>query len=124
MLASIFRLLGTTALIAAFLLDRSYGEPIPVRYGQGSSHGFLALKTLDGATIATGESTQVVHGNRVTSRLIFRFKDGSIDDDTTVFTQSRVFHLVSDHRIQHGPSFSQTNRLSDRWSDWEPDVPS
>jgi hypothetical protein len=46
-----------------------------------------------------------VHGDRVTSRLIFRFRDGSIDDDVTVFTQRRVFRLVSDHHIQRGPSF-------------------
>lgn len=81
------------------------GESIPVRYGQGSSHGFVALKTLDGVPIATGESTQIVSHGKVTSRLIFRFKDGSVDDDVTVFTQQGVFRLVSDHHIQHGPSF-------------------
>jgi hypothetical protein len=80
-------------------------EPIPVRYVQGSSHGFAALKTLDGVTIATGESTQTVSHGKVTSRLIFRFKDGSVDEDVTVFTQQGVFHLVSDHHIQRGPSF-------------------
>ena len=65
-------------------------EPISVRYGQGSSHGFLALRTLDGKTIATGESTQVVNRDKVTARLVFRFKDGSVDDDVTVFTQDKV----------------------------------
>ena len=80
-------------------------EPIPVRYVQGSSHGFVALKTLDGVTIATGESTQTVRRGQVTSRLIFHFKDGSVDDDVTVFTQQGVFRLISDHHIQHGPSF-------------------
>ena len=80
-------------------------EPIHVRFAQGSSHGYLALKTLQGVTIAVGESTQTVHGDRVTSRLVLRFRDGSIDDDATVFTQREVFRLVSDHHIQHGPSF-------------------
>ena len=80
-------------------------EPIPVRYVQGSSHGFVALKTLDGVTIATGESTQTVRRGQVTSRLIFHFKDGSVDDDVTVFTQQGVFRLISDHHIQRGPSF-------------------
>jgi hypothetical protein len=51
-------------------------EPIPVRYPQGSSHGFLVLKTLEGVSIAAGESTQTVRGDRVTSRLIFHFRDG------------------------------------------------
>jgi hypothetical protein len=80
-------------------------EPIPVRYAQGSSHGFLTLKTLDGVSVATGEVTQTVHGSRVTSRLIFRFRDGSVDDDLTVFTQRGTFRLISDHHIQHGPFF-------------------
>jgi hypothetical protein len=63
------------------------------------------LKTLDGVTIATGESTQVVNRGIVTSKLIIRFKDGSVDEDVTTFTQDRVFKLITDHHIQHGPSF-------------------
>ncbi len=83
----------------------SKAEPIPVRYKQGSSHGFVALKSIEGVTIATGESTQTVSRGTVTSRLLFRFKDGSIDDDVTIFSQTSVFHLISDYHIQHGPSF-------------------
>ena len=49
--------------------------------------------------------TQVVHGDRVTSRLVFHFRDGSLDDDTTVFSQRGFFRLISDHHIQRGPSF-------------------
>jgi hypothetical protein len=97
--------LGLTTLSGVLLGTTLKAAPIPVRYEQGSSHGFLALKTLDGETIATGESTQVVSRGKVTSRLIFRFRDGSVDEDVTVFTQDKVFRLVSDHHIQHGPSF-------------------
>ncbi len=97
--------LGTTTFACCSLLSVLVAEPIPVRYAQGSSHGFAALKTLDGVTIATGESTQTESRGKVTSRLIFRFKDGSIDEDVTVFTQQGTFRLVSDHRIQRGPSF-------------------
>ena len=94
------------ALLCGFAIaSTSSAEPIAVRYVQGSSHGFAALKTLDGKTIATGESTQTVSRGRVTSRLIFRFTDGSIDEDVTIFTQQGVFHLISDHHIQRGPSF-------------------
>ena len=99
-----FTALGLAGLLG-FLVTASLAEPVPVRYEQGSSHGFLAVKTLDGVTIATGESTQIVSRGKVTSRLILRFKDGSVDEDITVFTQDRVFRLVSDHHIQHGPSF-------------------
>ncbi len=96
---------GITALSGCLLSMPLAGEQIAVRYEQGASHGFLALKTLDGVTIATGETTQTVTRGKVTSRLIFRFRDGSVDEDVTVFTQHDVFRLVSDHHIQHGPSF-------------------
>ena len=80
-------------------------EPVPVRYPQGSSHGFLAVKTIQRTRIATGDATQIVHGDLVTSRVIFRFLDGSMDEDITVFSQSGVFRLISDHHIQRGPTF-------------------
>jgi hypothetical protein len=41
----------------------------------------------------------------VTSRLVFRFRDGSIQDETTVFSQRRSFRLLSDHLVQRGPTF-------------------
>jgi hypothetical protein len=80
-------------------------DPVPVRRTQGTFHGFLVLKTPEGVTIAAGDLIQVAHGNRVTSRLTFHFRDGSLDDQTTVFTQSGVFRLISNHHIQRGPSF-------------------
>jgi hypothetical protein len=90
-----------TILIAAPL----HAEPIPVRYPQGSAHGFLALRTVEGTRIATGDVTQIIHGSRVTSRVVFHFRDGSLDDETTVFSQRGTFRLISDHHIQRGPSF-------------------
>jgi hypothetical protein len=80
-------------------------EPIHVRYPEGTTHGFLALRTLEGKLLASGELTEVLHGNQVVSRLVFRFKDGSVDDDTAIFSQSGTFRLISDHHIQKGPSF-------------------
>jgi hypothetical protein len=93
-------------LVVAILLRANLpADPIRVRHLQGSAHGFVVLKTLDGTRLATGDMTQSVHGDRVTSRLVFRFRDGSVDDDTTVFSQRGVFRLISDHHIQRGPSF-------------------
>jgi hypothetical protein len=80
-------------------------EEVPVRYVEGLTHGFLALRTLEGKTLADGDLLQVAQGDRVTTHVIFRFKDGSIHDETTVFSQGRTFHLLSDHLIQKGPSF-------------------
>jgi len=82
-------------------------EPVQVRYRQGSAHGFVALKTIEGKRLATGDMMQIVDGDRVTSHMVFRFRDGSVDDDTTIFTQRGVFRLISDHHIQRGPSFPE-----------------
>ena len=64
-------------------------EPVAVRYTEGIVHGFLALRTLDGVLVANGDLMQVAQGDRVTSRLVFRFKDGSVRDETSVFSQTR-----------------------------------
>jgi hypothetical protein len=80
-------------------------EPVTVRRTQGTFHGFLILKSLDGNTLGGGDLVQVAHGNRVTSRLTYHFRDGSLDDEITVFTQQGTFRLISDHHVQRGPSF-------------------
>lgn len=70
-------------------------------------HGFLYLKSADGKIIAIGDQTNITTGNTVKSHLIFRFADGSLDDEVTTFRQGRVFQLLSDHHVQKGPSFPQ-----------------
>ncbi len=80
-------------------------EPVAVRHREGTIHGFLLVRTLEGTAIATGDLVQVPHGDRINSRIVFRFKDGSIDDETTVYSQNGVFRLISDHHVQRGPSF-------------------
>jgi hypothetical protein len=80
-------------------------EPVTVRYVEGLVHGFLVLRSAEGAALASGDLIQVVRGDRVTSRLVFHFKDGSVHDETAVFTQRRQFRLLSDHLVQKGPTF-------------------
>lgn len=80
-------------------------EPVAVRYAQGTIHGFLQMRSEDGHVVATGDIVQVTHGDQVTSRTTFHFKDGSLDDETTVFSQRRMFRLISDHHVQKGPAF-------------------
>jgi hypothetical protein len=76
-----------------------------VLHSQGTYHGFLILRDLTGKLLADGDLVQVAHGDRVTARLTFHFRDGSVDDETTVFTQRKTFQMVSDHHVQRGPSF-------------------
>lgn len=80
-------------------------EPVPAHHPEGTLHGFLALTTEQGQVLAGGDLIEVVHGDRVTTHLTFHFKDGSIDDETTVYTQRPVFRLISNHHIQRGPYF-------------------
>ena len=92
-------------LLVCAWLPSAQADSMPVRHVQGTFHGFLELRSEAGGVVASGDFTQVVHGDRVTSETLFRFKDGSIDDETTVFSQHRTFQLISDHHIQKGPFF-------------------
>jgi len=80
-------------------------EPVTVRYAEGLVHGFLSLRALDGTLVANGDLIQVARGDRVTARLTFRFKDGSLSDETAVFSQRGHFRLLSSHLVQKGPTF-------------------
>src|SRR6266508_1369349 len=108
-----FRLLGIL-LVSAASFDPILvsADQVPVRHMEGLMHGFLALRTLDGERLADGEMSQVAEGDRVTSRLIFRFKDGSVYDDTTIFSQRGAFRVLNDHLVQRGPSFKQPMETS------------
>jgi hypothetical protein len=78
---------------------------IPVRYREGTIHGFLDLRSDEGQIIASGDVFHTVRGDRITSHTVFHFKDGSIDDETTVYSQRHYLRLISDHHIQKGPFF-------------------
>jgi hypothetical protein len=86
-------------------------ETVPVRYPEGLTHGFLRLRGPDGAILADGEMTQSRRGARVTSRLTFRFRDGSTYQDTTVFLEQQAFKLLTDHVVQRGPSFPEAQDM-------------
>jgi hypothetical protein len=93
------------ALVLACASVEVRADAIPVRYTEGLVHGFLTLRTLDGRIIADGDLSQVAAGPQVTARLTFRFRDGSLHDETAVFTQREQFRLVSYRLAQRGPSF-------------------
>jgi hypothetical protein len=104
------RAFGPILLAASLLRGSLIADPVPVRHPQGSSHAFLTLKTVEGTRIATGDATQIVYGDRVTSRVIFRFRDGSIDDDITVFSQRVVFRLNQRPPHSRRPLVPKTHR--------------
>jgi len=93
------------AMLVCAWRPSAQSESIPVRHVEGTLHGFLELRAEGGNVVASADIVQVVHGDRVTVQTLFRFKDGSIDDETTVFSQHRTFQLITYHRVQKGPSF-------------------
>lgn len=102
--------LFATALLVVVPL--AWADSVPVRHAEGIVHGFLVLRSLDGRAIADGDLIQTARGTRVTSRLIFRFKDGSVHDETAIYSQRGSFRLISDRLIQKGPSFPEPLDMS------------
>lgn len=100
-----FRAGALIALLVFGMQPRVPADTVPVRHIAGTVHGFLVQRAEDGHIVATGGSVQVYRGGQVTSRTTFTYKDGSVDDETAVFSQSRMFRLISDHHIQKGPFF-------------------
>ncbi len=99
---------GFLTLISAAICICGLGaaaEPIAVHHQEGTIHAFLDLRGEDGHSLASGDMVQVAHGERVTARTTFHFTDGSLDDETTVFTERRELRLISDHHVQKGPFF-------------------
>ncbi len=97
-----------SALIALALVAlpfRLQAQDVPVRYKAGSEHGYLLLRNLDGAILANGEVTQVPYHDQINLHLVFHFLDGSIDDETTVYSQRKTLRLISERHIQTGKSF-------------------
>jgi hypothetical protein len=89
------------------MINSAVAQAISVDQLEGMSHGFLTLSDLNGKHLADGEMTQTANSETVTSHLVFRFQDGSLYDDTTVYTQKGEFHLVNDHTVQRGPAFKE-----------------
>jgi hypothetical protein len=93
-------------------LTGARANEVPVRHPQGSAHGFVEVVTLEGQRIGVGDLRQRLKGTLVTSRLTLNFFDGSLDDETTVFSERGMIRFVSDHHVQRGPSFPTPTDVS------------
>ena len=59
----------------------------------------------------------VVHGDRVSRRLVFHFKDGSIQDESVACTQRGTFRLSLERSPDtEGPGVPASDGCHDRWS--------
>jgi hypothetical protein len=87
-------------------------QPITVTHVQKPMHRFMVARDETGKIIANGEFTQSTQGDEVTMRMTYRFMDGSVDDETTTYTQRGTFRLVRNHHIERGPFFSHPSDFS------------
>lgn len=86
--------------------------PVTVRFTEGVTRGFPVLRSLAGTKLAQGDLAQVAREDRVESRLVFRFADGSVHDETAIYSQRGVFRLLAYRVVQRGPSFPETLEAS------------
>ena len=96
------------AMFAVSGVSAVWAEPVAVRYTEGVARGFPVLRSAAGEKLAQGELSQVARGDRVDSRLVFRFNDGSYYDEQVIFSQRGTFTLESYRLVQRGPSFPET----------------
>jgi hypothetical protein len=90
----------------------AFADPVQVRFAEGVTRGFPVLRSLKGQKLAQGELTQVARDDRVESRLVFHFSDGSHYEEAVVFSQQGLFTLLSYRIVQRGPSFPETLEAS------------
>lgn len=97
------------ALLCASGLEAA---PVEVRFREGVTHGFLALRSMSGETLAFGDLLQTPQGDHIESRMTFHFKDGSLHDETVTFSQEHLFTMMAYRLVQHGPSFREAVDVS------------
>jgi hypothetical protein len=83
------------------------GAAIPVRYVEGTVHGFLELTTEAGALLGHGDLLQTATRGGMASRMVFHFRNASVFDEAVTFTQHGVFALETYHLVQSGPAFAE-----------------
>jgi hypothetical protein len=96
------------AVITLLLASSSQAAQIGVQYQEGVVRAFPVLRSINGERLAQGDYVQIARGDLVTTRLVFRFADGSIHDETVVFSQGGLLRLLSYRIVQRGPSFPET----------------
>src|SRR5689334_4007310 len=96
------------ALTLVFAWSPVSAAPVTVRFTEGVTRAFPVLRSASGEKLAQGELSQVAQGDLVRSRLIFRFSDGSLYDESLTFSQRGVFTLQRYRLVQRGPSFPET----------------
>ena len=100
-------LAASVVLVLGLSTAAAYAEPVAVRFTEGVTRGFPVMRSLKGERLAQGEFLQIPRGDRIESRMVFRYNDGSHYEESVVYSQRGVFTLESYRLIQRGPSFPE-----------------
>jgi hypothetical protein len=82
--------------------------PVAVRAPESTVQSYLVLRDEARKPIALGEYKQRPKAGAIEVHLTFKFKDGSVHDETAVFSQRGVFTLARYALHQRGASFPTT----------------
>jgi hypothetical protein len=80
-------LLIAALAVPAWAPGRAGADPVAVRFIEGITRGFLVVSAVDGKPLGQGDIRQTAHPGHVESRMILRFRDGSLHDETVTYTQ-------------------------------------
>lgn len=108
------RTLRTVCMAAPFFIfsiANASSETI-VKHTVGALHGFVVVRSQTGARLGYGELAESAAGDSIDVHLVYHFLDGSLDEETTTFTQGKTFQLVSDHHIQQGRFFPKPSDIT------------
>jgi hypothetical protein len=101
------------ALLAGLQCSRpAEAATVPVRFQEGSIHGFLVLRNAADSVLAHGDLLQTAEGMSIQSRMVFRFTDGSHFEERVHFTQSGVFQMQSYNLEMRGATFPHDQKIS------------
>ena len=84
---------------------RSESAGMPVRFAEGTIHGFLELRAASGDFLAPGDLLVLAKDGGIESRMVFHFAK-SMFEETVTFTQHGVFTMQNYHLIRSGPAFA------------------
>jgi hypothetical protein len=102
----------TALLLIVALCSPLMAATVPVRFPEGLTRGYLVLRDVQGKLLAHGDLIQVIQGDALDKRMVFRFEDGSLYDERVTFSQGEVFRLRTYRLTQKGPSFETDTEIS------------
>ena len=96
----------------AFAWCAADAAPIPVRFAEGLTRGYMLLRDTSGKILANGDLIQVAKDDAIEKRMTFRFKDGSLYDERVTYTENGHFRLRKYELTQRGPAFEDDLEIS------------